>query len=277
MTVDARTEEMARRFRALTQESTLVLANAWDAGSAAVIAAAGARAIATTSAGVAWSLGRGDGQQMTREEMAQSAARIVAAVDLPVTVDAEAGYGPTEEDAAATARAVIAAGAIGLNLEDSTAPRGPLFTVERQSARIRAVRAAAVEAGLPELVINARTDVYLSQVGAPEDRLGETLERAAAYAQAGADSLFVPLLLDLDTLRKLADASPLPLNVLAVPGGPSVAELARAGVRRISLGAGVARAAYSAARDAALELLNEGTYQSVAGAVESSYLNGLFG
>ncbi|MDF3291647.1 isocitrate lyase/phosphoenolpyruvate mutase family protein [Streptomyces silvisoli] len=277
MAVDARTTEKARRFRALAQESVLVLPNAWDAGSAAVIAAAGARAIATTSAGMAWSLGRGDGQAMSREQMAEAAARIVAAVDLPVTVDAEAGYGPTEEDAADTAAAVIAAGAIGLNLEDSTAVRGPLFTVERQAARIRAVRAAAAEAGLPELVINARTDVYLSQVGEAEGRLGETLDRAAAYAEAGADSLFVPALLDLETLGKLADASPLPLNVLAMPGGPGVAELTRAGVRRISLGAGVARAAYSAAREAALELLNEGTYQAVEGAVESSYLNGLFG
>ncbi len=276
MAVDAQTQERARRFRELTRE-LLVLPNAWDAASAALIAAAGAQAIATTSAGMAWSLGRGDGQGMSREQMAEAAARIVAAVDLPVTVDAEAGYGPTEEDAAATATAVIAAGAIGLNLEDSTAVRGPLFPVRRQAARIRAVRAAAVAAGLPELVVNARTDVYLSQVGEAGDRLGETLDRAAAYAEAGADSLFVPALLDLETLSKLAAASPLPLNALAVPGGPSVADLARAGVRRVSLGAGVARAAYSAAREAALEMLNEGTYQSVQGAVESSHLNGLFG
>ncbi|MCQ4040461.1 isocitrate lyase/phosphoenolpyruvate mutase family protein [Streptantibioticus rubrisoli] len=276
MAVDARTKEKARRFRELALESVLVLPNAWDAASAAVIAEAGARAIATSSAAMAWSLGRGDGQKMSREEMARAAARVVAAVELPVTVDAEAGYGPTEEDAVATATAVIAAGAIGLNLEDSTVPRGPLFTVERQSARIRAARAAAVEAGLPELVINARTDVYLSQTGAAEYRLGEALDRAVAYAEAGADSFFVPALLDLDTLRELAEASPLPLNALAMPGGPSVAELAQAGVRRISLGAGVARAAYSAAREAALELLNEGTFKGLEGTLEASHLNSLF-
>ncbi|MEU1628019.1 isocitrate lyase/phosphoenolpyruvate mutase family protein [Streptomyces sp. NPDC020096] len=277
MPVDARTKEKALRFRALSAESVLLLPNAWDAASAAVIAAAGARAIATTSAGVAWSLGRGDGHKMSREQMAEAAARVAAAVDLPVTVDAEGGYGPTEEDAAATAEAVIAAGAIGLNLEDSTAVRGPLFTEDEQVARIRAAREAAAEAGLPELVINARTDVYLFRIGAPEDRLGHALDRAAAYAEAGADGIFVPGLLDPDTLRKIADGCPLPLNVLATPGGPSVAELTRAGARRISLGAGVARAAYAAARAATLELLNEGTYRALDGSLESADLNGLFG
>ncbi|GAA1926646.1 isocitrate lyase/phosphoenolpyruvate mutase family protein [Streptantibioticus ferralitis] len=261
----------------MSAEGALLLPNAWDAASAAVIAAAGARAIATTSAGVAWSLGRGDGQKMSREQMAEAAARVAAAVDLPVTVDAEGGYGSTEEDVAATARAVVAAGAIGLNLEDSKAVRGPLFTEEEQAARIRAAREAAAEAGLPELVINARTDVYLFQIGATEDRLDDVLERAAAYAEAGADGIFVPGLLDLDTLRKLADGCPLPLNVLATPGGPSVAELTRAGVRRISLGAGVARAAYTAARRATLELLTEGTYTALDGSLDSAGLNSLFG
>ncbi|MGW7007015.1 isocitrate lyase/PEP mutase family protein [Streptomyces sp. NPDC054933] len=277
MPVDARTKEKALRFRELSAEPVLLLPNAWDAASAAVIAAAGARAIATTSAGVAWSLGRGDGHKMSREQMAEAAARVAAAVDLPVTVDAEGGYGPTEEDAAATAKAVIAAGAIGLNLEDSTAVRGPLFTEDEQVARIRAAREAAAEAGLPELVINARTDVYLFRIGAPEDRLGHALDRAAAYAEAGADGIFVPGLLDPDTLRKIADGCPLPLNVLATPGGPSVAELTRAGARRISLGAGVARAAYTAARAATLEMLNEGTYRALDGSLESGDLNGLFG
>jgi 2-methylisocitrate lyase-like PEP mutase family enzyme len=271
----AATTDKARRLRKAVSEGVLVLPNAWDAGSAAVIAAAGAPAIATTSGGVSWSAGHGDGQQLTRDEMAAAARRVVAAVSVPVTVDAEGGYGPAPEDVAATVHALVAAGAAGVNLEDSTTPGGPLFEVAEQSARLRAARDAAAAAGLPELVVNARTDVFLFGIGAPEGRLDAVLERARAYAEAGADGLFVPGLLDLDALRTLCAASPLPVNAMAGAGGPSVAELAAVGVRRVSLGTALAQAAYGAAHRAATEILQQGTYTALEGALDFSTVNSL--
>lgn len=273
---DAATSGKARLFRALSTESVLVLPNAWDAASATVIAMAGATAIATTSGGVSWSLGRGDGQQLSRGEMVEAARRIVDSVDLPVTVDVERGYGPTPADVAATVRAVVEAGAVGVNLEDSTAVGGPLFDVAEQSARLRAARDAAAAAGLPELFINARTDVFLFALGASDGRLGEVLARTAVYAEAGADGIFVPGLLDLGVLNTLCAESPLPVNAMAVAGGPSVTELTQAGVRRISLGTGLAQAAYSAAHRAAAELLGTGGLTALDDSLDFSELDALF-
>ncbi|GKQ38542.1 isocitrate lyase/phosphoenolpyruvate mutase family protein [Streptomyces sp. A012304] len=272
MTVDQSTKDKAQRLRALGSDTVLVLPNAWDAGSAAVIAAAGAPVVATTSGGVAWALGKGDGEQATGEEMLAAAARIVAAVDVPVTVDVEGGYG----DVAGTVAAVVAAGAVGINLEDSRAVGGPLFTPEEQAERIAAARAAATEAGLPELVINARTDVYLFGIGEESGRLEDVLTRAAAYAEAGADVIFVPGLLDLAVLGELSSRSPIPVNAMAGPGAPSVADLAKAGVRRVSVGTGVAQSAYTAARDATLELLDTGTYGELDESLDFGQLNSLF-
>lgn len=254
----------------------LVLPNAWDAASAAVIAAAGAQAIATTSGGVAWSLGRPDGQALGRDEMIDVLRRVAATVDVPVTADVEAGYGPTPADVAATVRAVIDAGAVGINLEDSQAPGGPLFDVDAQTERIQAAREAAAAGGVPGLVINARTDVHLFQIGPPEGRGDDVRSRAKAYAAAGADCLFVPGLLDLAELATLVVVAPLPVNAMAGPGGPSIEELAAAGVRRISVGSGVAQAAYTMAQRAASELLTSGTYEALAGAIDFPTLNRMF-
>ena len=207
----------AMGLRALHAGRMLILPNAWDAGSAALIALAGAKAIATTSGGIAWSLGRCDGQRLTRAEMTAQVARIAAAVTVPVTADIEGGYGPGPEDVAATVEAAIAAGAVGVNVEDSRAPGGPLFGPADQAARIQAARTASASAGLPGLFINARTDVFLFGTGAPQTRLHDVLARASAYATAGADSLFVPGLTDLQTITGLAKASPLPINVMAGP------------------------------------------------------------
>ena len=266
----------AESLRALHDSGVLVLPNAWDAGSAALIAQAGAKAIATTSGGVAWSVGRPDGQQLTRAEMIEQVRRIVAAVDVPVTADVEAGYGPAPEDVAATVEAVVAAGAVGVNIEDSKAPGGPLFDAAEQAERLRAGRAAAQRAGLGELVINVRTDVYLFGVGAPEGRLDDVLARASAYAEAGADSLFVPGLVNLDTVTALVNASPLPINVMAGPGAPTVAEFESAGVRRVSVGTSISQAAYSLAQRAAAELLTTGTYTELEGALDFGGINGVF-
>lgn len=266
----------ATRLRELHQEGTLILANAWDAGSAAMIAGAGADAIATTSAGVSWALGRPDGQHLTRDEMTEVIARIVAAVDVPVSADIEGGYGPDPADVATTVEAVVRAGAVGINLEDSLAPGGPLFDSQAQAARIVAARQAAVDAGLPDLLINARTDVFLFGIGDPTDRFDDVLARASAVADAGADCLFVPGLTDIDTLSSLVAKTTLPINVMVGPGSPSIAELRAIGVRRVSVGQAVAQAAYSLARRATAELLATGTYDAITRAEPFSAINGTF-
>jgi 2-methylisocitrate lyase-like PEP mutase family enzyme len=262
-------------LRELHEKGVLVLPNAWDAGSAALIAQGGARAVATTSGGVAWSAGKPDQQALTRDEMVALVRRIADTVDVPVTADIEGGYGPAPEDVAATVAAVIEAGAVGVNLEDSK-PNGELFTAEEQAARIRAARRAAEQAGLPELVVNLRTDVFLFGIGEPEGRQADVLARAAVYAEAGADCLFVPGLLDLEVITELVKGQPLPVNVMAGPGAPTVAEFEEAGVRRVSVGTAVAQAAYTLARRAAAELIGKGTYETLAGALDFGAVNGSF-
>ena len=266
----------AEKLRALHAAGVLVLPNAWDAGSAAVIALAGAQSIATTSGGIAWSLGRSDGQHLTRAEMIERIHPIVAAVTIPVTADIEGGYGPDPEDVALTVEGVIAAGTVGVNIEDSRAPGGPLFNPAEQAARIQAARAATASAGLPELFINARTDVFLYGIGVPQVRLDDVLTRCSAYANAGADGLFVPGLTDLQVITDLAKASPLPVNVMAGPGAPVVAELAAAGVRRVSIGTAIAQEAYTLAKRAAAELLTTGSYTQLEQALDFSAVNNMF-
>jgi 2-methylisocitrate lyase-like PEP mutase family enzyme len=265
----------AQTFKAMHREGTLVLPNAWDAGSAAVMAAHGATAIATTSGGVSWSLGRPDGQGLSRNDMVEQVRRIATAVDIPVSADIESGYGPTPEDVAQTVEAVIAAGAVGVNIEDSQKPGGPLFESEEQAQRLRAARAAAKRAGLPDLLINARTDVFLFEIGDPGDRLADVIARAEAYAQAGTDSLFVPGLLDLDTLAELVKAVSIPLNVMVSPGAPTVTALTEAGVRRISVGTAMAQSAYGLVAHMTEQLLADGTYVELAEPVAFGTLNEL--
>ena len=235
---------LADDFLALHHAKTpLILPNAWDVISARLVEDAGFPAVATTSAGVAWSLGHADGENITRDEMLAAVARITRAVRVPVTADLEAAYGPRPDDAAATARGAIKAGAVGFNFEDSTGDaNNPLLDVPLQVERIRAARAAADELGV-HLVINARTDVYLDEVGAPDTRFDEVVRRLTAYRDAGADCLFAPGTADGDTIAALVNALRAPLNVLATPHTPPVAELARLGVARISLGGGVYRTA----------------------------------
>ena len=235
---------LASDFLALHHASSpLILPNAWDVISARLVEEAGFPSVATTSAGVAWSLGYADGQRIVREEMLAAVARITRAVRIPVTADLEAAYGPRPEDAAATARGAIEAGAVGFNFEDSTGdPRCPLLDIPLQVERIRAARAAADALGV-HLVINGRTDVYLDEVGAAETRFDEVVRRLTAYRDAGADCLFAPGTADRDAIASLVRALGAPLNVLATPATPPAAELARLGVARISLGGGVYRTA----------------------------------
>lgn len=201
-------------------------------------------------------------------------ARIAAAVTVPVTADIEGGYGPTPQDVALTVTAVTAAGAVGVNLEDAPGADGvPLVSPPAQAERIAAAREASVAAGVPDLVINARTDVYMAQVGKADERFDLVLERAKAYAEAGADLLFVPLLLDPGTLTRLVAEAPLPISVMAWPGGPTVAELRATGVRRISVGTALAQAAYTAADRATRELLTEGTCETSVNSLNVFELN----
>lgn len=244
----------------------LVLPNAWDVVSARIFEDAGASAIATTSAGIAFTLGYPDGQEISREEMLGVVARIAAKVKLPVSADVEAGYGNRPEDAALTAKAVIEAGAVGLNLEDGTSdPAHPVADLSLQIEKIVAVIETGRAENIP-LVLNARTDVYLRQVGPEESRFDEALRRLAAFREAGADCLFVPGVRDLPTIERFVRELRHPVNILAGPGSPSVAELQSVGVARVSLGSSPARATLGLARRIANEVLNAGTYQSLEGA-----------
>lgn len=253
--------EHVAHFRRLHTNPPLVLPNAWDAASARIIERAGAKAIATTSAGVSWSYGRGDGEQLQREEMLQVIRQIVQTVAVPVTADIESGYGSgSTDDVAETVQALIALGAAGINLEDSPGRDGQvLLAPEAHAERIRAARAAALAAG-GDLVINARTDVYLLQVGAPETRFAAAVERANLYRAAGADCLFVPGVINADTIAALVQAIDGPLNIMAMPGAPSVAQLGELGVTRVSVGPMIAQAALATTQRVARALLEHGSY-----------------
>ncbi|MEV8095127.1 isocitrate lyase/phosphoenolpyruvate mutase family protein [Kitasatospora sp. NPDC085879] len=259
----------AERLRDLHRPGDpLVLANVWDAVGARLVAAAGAPAIATASASASWTLGVPDGEGLAREDAVALVARVARAVDLPVTADLESGYGATPAEVGETVAAALAVGAVGVNLEDGTRP------VAEHAERVAAARAAADAAGVP-LWINARTDVFLLGLGEPEDRLEEAVRRAKEYLAAGASGIFVPGVRDLAVVEALAAAVPAPLNVLAGPGAPSVAELAAAGVARISFGPAAALAAYGTLRDAADELYRTGGYGGLATSLTYGEVNGL--
>ncbi|MEQ3554180.1 isocitrate lyase/phosphoenolpyruvate mutase family protein [Pseudonocardia nematodicida] len=213
----------------------LVLPNAWDVPSARVFAAhPRCRALGTTSAGIAATRGYPDGEVMGLDEMVEEIRRIAAAVALPVTADLESGYGAGPVDVAESVTTVIGAGAAGINIEDVDGA-GNLFAVAEAAERVGAAREAAGTAGVP-IVVNARTDVYWRGIGAPEDRLGHTVERLRAYHSAGADCVFAPGLTDPDTIAELVAALDVPLNVLAGPGLPDVDGLRALGVARLSVG-----------------------------------------
>ncbi|MGW8889804.1 isocitrate lyase/PEP mutase family protein [Streptomyces sp. NPDC055749] len=271
---DLRSKALA--FHELHHRTTpLLLSNAWDVASARLTEDAGASAVATTSAGAAWSLGMPDGGQLARDRALEHIARVTASVSVPVTADIESGFADDADAIAETIRGVLAAGAVGVNIEDAAHDRpGTLRPVEEQAAYLAAARSAAEAAGVA-LFVNARIDTYLRPSGDPAGRLGQTLERAAAYVAAGADGIFVPGVQDPADIAALAERLSVPLNVLAGPGSPSVAELGKLGVARVSLGSAVAEAAYAVARRAAQELFTTGTYSALAGPVPYQELNAL--
>jgi 2-methylisocitrate lyase-like PEP mutase family enzyme len=255
----------------------LALANAWDVASAVVVASTGARAVATTSAGVAWSLGTPDGNLLERDSAVGLIGRIARAVQVPVTADIEGGFAEDAPGVGQTIRAVIEAGAVGINLEDVAPGAGDrLRAVSDQAERVSAARATADAMGI-RLFINARIDTYLRAVGDPEERLEDATARAASYLDAGANGIFVPGVVDPETIGDLVAAIPAPLNILVGPGAPTVPELTALGVRRVSLGSSVAAAAYAVAEQAARELAASGTYRSVGAELDYGRLNQLVG
>lgn len=273
MTTNENLRVRALAFRSLHVPGTpLVLPNAWDLTSARIVEDAGASAVATTSAGLAWALGAADGDRLERDVALGAVARIAAAVEVPVSADIESGYARDAAGVAGTIRAVMEAGAVGVNIEDALYEDGtkPLRTVAEQAERIAAARQAADAAGVP-LFVNARIDTFLRGAGGVD----ETLERAAAFLAAGADGIFVPGAVEPGAVKLLVDGIEGPLNVMAGPGAPPVAELAALGVARVSVGASIAQAAHALVRRAAGELLGAGTYGSLAGGLDYGELNTL--
>ena len=245
-------QDKAELFNALHHRGKpIILFNVWDAGSAKAVARAGASAIATGSWSVAAAHGYPDGEALPLDLALANLARIVAAVDLPVSVDLERGYG---DDPAAVGRTVaqaITAGAIGCNLEDSKDEHN-FYHIREQSERLFAAREAAEAAGL-RFFINARVDLFLRSPATAHDRsqLEQALERAAAYAEAGASGIFVPGLADSALIGAFCEACPKPVNIMAVPGTPPPEQLSALGVARISHAGGPYRRAMQFLEDAA--------------------------
>lgn len=253
--------EKAEQFRKLHRgPRTLVLPNAWDVASARILEELGYPAIATTSAGIAFSLGYPDGQRVSRDQMLEVVARIAHAVRVPVTADMESGYGTTVKDMTETTKALIAAGAIGLNLEDVTGnDESSHVEVKLQVEKIGAIREISASLGVP-LVLNARTDIYLMPIGPVETRFDRTVERLRAYRQAGAECLFAPGVQDRETIAKLVRALEAPLNILLTPACPPLRELEKMGVARASAGSAAMRATLGLLRRIGKELMEAGTY-----------------
>jgi 2-methylisocitrate lyase-like PEP mutase family enzyme len=248
-----------------------VIPNAWDAGSARILEQVGFPAIATTSAGIAWSCGVPDGQALDRDAMLDHVGRIVAAVGVPVTADLEAGYGDTPDDVGRTVARAVEIGAVGANIED--AGRGGLFGIDEAVDRVAAARAAAPSG---TFALNARTDTYLA--GTTGDAFAKTVERAIRYVEAGADCVFVPGVVEEGTIQRLAAAIPGPLNVVAglasITDAPTLFSL---GVKRVSLGGSLARAVLSTLERAGRELLDSGTLGFLDGAISYADLQRRFG
>ncbi|MBZ5530386.1 MAG: isocitrate lyase/phosphoenolpyruvate mutase family protein [Acidobacteriia bacterium] len=272
------TQKAARLLELHHAASPVILINAWDAASARIVEHAGFPAVATTSAGVANALGYADGQHVPWSEMAQAIERIAEVVQVPVTADIEAGFSSDAQQLEAVIEQVIEAGAVGVNLEDSV-PGHPshsiLFSIADQTARIQTVRRIGEKLKI-HLLINARTDAYWRQGVSREEALRDTLERGHAYLKAGADCIFVPGLRDPGQISTVVGEWKSPINILAGPGVPSIPELTRLGVKRISYGSGPMRSTMGLLRRMCDEAKATGTYNAMTeGAVSHAEINEL--
>ena len=263
--------DLAATFHSLHRGSApLLLANVWDAGSARLIESLGAAALATTSAGLAWAQGYPDGDTIPVRDHAAVVAAITRVIRIPLSVDIEGGYADDPAGAAETVKAILDAGAVGINIEDGGG------TPDRLAAKIEAIKRVAAAKGI-ELFVNARTDVYLRGLVPEAERVAETIRRAALYRQAGTDGIFVPALTEPAAIRTIAEATPLPLNVLAWRGLPPAAELAPLGVKRLSAGSGIPQALWGRAATLAKAFLAEGASGPLAeGAMTHPEINALF-
>jgi 2-methylisocitrate lyase-like PEP mutase family enzyme len=269
--------QQAERFRVMHRgPSLLLLPNAWDALSARIFAAAGFPAIATTSGGVSWAIGYADGEAAPWDAVVAATRRIARAAAVPVTADIEAGFGDTPAAVGKSVGEIIEAGAVGVNLEDGT-PRGatPIRGIADMVERIRAARDAARAAGVP-IVINARTDLYLRNIGGPAARFDETVERGKAYLAAGADCFYPITLSDRDTIRRLVKALAAPININVRAGSPSLAELEGMGVARASTASQIALLAAAATRQVAEQLKTTGNFDALNPAMTQADAQRLF-
>ncbi|MEH2609485.1 isocitrate lyase/PEP mutase family protein [Bradyrhizobium sp. AZCC 1693] len=235
--MDAKTQQQyAETFHGLHKKGDpLVLFNVWDVATAKAVAKT-SLAIATSSGAVASALGYADGENAPFDMVADLVSRMTASVSIPVSIDLEAGYGDTPDAAANSATKILKAGAIGINIEDGlSGGKRQLVSPEQHAAKIRAVRDTAQKLGI-HLFINARTDPFLLKFGSPDECLNEAARRAKVYADAGADGIFVPSLTDLPLIEKFVQLTPLPVNIMVTQGVPEIPDLARVGVRRVSLG-----------------------------------------
>jgi 2-methylisocitrate lyase-like PEP mutase family enzyme len=258
-------QSLAERFRDQNRDGRLLLPNAWDAASARIFEEAGFTAIGTTSAGIAYAQGFQDAQRISRDAMVRAVATIVKSVSCPVSADIEAGYGPSPADVAATVDAVLDAGVVGINLEDNThAGNGArLFGIDKQCPRIAAAREVAERRRVP-LVINARTETFLLGLGSSvEERVRLTVERGSQYLRAGADLVFVPLLVDLVLVKRLADELQGRISVMALPGAPAAQELFTAGAARVSIGQMAMLATLGSLKRISEELNQHGTWRLI--------------
>jgi 2-methylisocitrate lyase-like PEP mutase family enzyme len=257
-------EKATRLLELHHREEPLVLVNAWDAASACIVEQMGFPAVATTSAGVANALGYADGQHVPWEEMVNAIGKMARAVRVPVTADIESGFAADINSLQRSIEQVVEAGAVGINLED-VRPGGAhesLFPTAEQVERIRAARQQAEKLKL-HLVINARTDAFWLKGQTAEAALKDTLERGKAYLAAGADCIFVPGLRDPEKIETFIAAWKSPVNILAGPGVPSIPELAKLGVKRVSFGSGPMRAAMGLLRRIGEEAKTRGTYTAM--------------
>ena len=251
--------EKAEALRRLHIEGPmLVLPNAWDAGSARIFVEAGFPALATTSAGIAFSLGYRDGERISRDEMLAAVSRITRRISVPITADMEAGYGTTPTAVGETVRRLIDAGAVGMNLEDRMEEKH-LIDFQLAVERVGAARAAADATGV-RLVLNARTDAFEAPELPRDQRLAEAVRRGNAFRDAGADSVFVPFVGDRGTIEQLVQQIRAPVNILGTPNGPTLKELAALGVRRVTFGSAPMRATLGLVRRMAREWKEKGTY-----------------
>jgi len=262
------------RFRQLHQSGCFVIPNPWDVGSARILASLGFPALATTSSGFAWSQGRRDNHVPLEDALAHFRA-LASAVDVPINADFEGGFAIQPEDVAVNVTAAVATGIAGLSIEDSTGDAAnPLFDFDLAVARIKAARAAIDASDTGGVLLVGRSEGFIT--GRPD--LPETIRRLTAYANAGADCLYAPGLRTMADIKAVVDAvSPKPVNAGVGSDFTTVADLAAIGVRRISVGGALARAAWTGFLSAAKEIADKGTFAELRRAVSATEMNGYFG